>query len=121
MGTTSLLEHVLSPALADQLLFSGEFFLSCHFEGRTGINHILPGPEVLQRASDIAARIAEKPRASLVALKRAFIGTPASSIRRQRVTQEGLVHTISFAQPKVVRLIEDAFGGQKVTAERKQE
>jgi polyketide biosynthesis enoyl-CoA hydratase PksI len=112
MGTTCLLEHVLSPALAHELLFSGEACLGRHFEGRSGINHVLPRVEVLPRAHDIAVRIAEKPRASLVALKRVLSAPRRQAFEAAR-TQETLMHMISFAQPEVARLIEDAFGREE--------
>ncbi len=108
MGTTVLFEHVLSPALAHELMFSGEARLGRDFEGRCGINYILPKAEVLPKALDLAARIAEKPRLALTALKRAL-----SSPRRQAFeagrTQEALMHTISFAQPGMAEMIEELF------------
>jgi polyketide biosynthesis enoyl-CoA hydratase PksI len=108
MGTTVLFEHVLSPALAHELMFSGEGRLGRDFEGRSGINYVLPRDEVLPKALDLAARIAEKPRHALVALKRTL-----SSPRRQAFeaarTNESLMHTISFAQPDAAELIMAAF------------
>ncbi|MDB4960392.1 MAG: Enoyl-CoA hydratase/isomerase [Myxococcales bacterium] len=97
MGTTRLLEHVLSPAIAHELLFSGEARLGRDFVGKSGINYILPRAEVMPKALDLAARIAEKPRAVLTALKRTL------SIRRREAfesarTLETLMHTISFAR-----------------------
>ena len=121
MGTTVLFEHVLSPALAHELMFSGEARLGRDFEGRCGINYILPKGEVLSKALDLAARIAEKPRTALMALKRSL-----SSPRRQAFeagrTQEALMHTISFAQPGVADLIEEMFaqsGQTRMSKEQK--
>jgi polyketide biosynthesis enoyl-CoA hydratase PksI len=110
MGTTVLFEHILSPALAHELMFTGEARLGRDFEGRSGINYILPKVEVLSKALDVAARIAEKPRPALVALKRAL-----SSPRRQAFeagrTQEALMHEISFAQAGMAEMIGDMFAG----------
>jgi polyketide biosynthesis enoyl-CoA hydratase PksI len=110
MGTTVLFEHVLSPALAHELMFTGEARLGRDFEGRSGINYILPKGDVLPKALDLAARIAEKPRPALVALKRAL-----SSPRRQAFeagrTQEALMHEISFAQAGMADMIQDMFTG----------
>jgi polyketide biosynthesis enoyl-CoA hydratase PksI len=112
MGTTVLFEHVLSPALAHELMFSGEARLGRDFEGRSGINYILPKGAVLPQALDLAARIAEKPRAAVVALKRAL-----SSPRRQAFeagrTQEALMHEVSFAQPGIAGMIQDMFAGSE--------
>ena len=110
MGTTVLFEHALSPAIAHELMFSGEARLGRDFEGRSGVNYILSRDQVLARAFDLAARIAEKPRQALVALKHAL-----SSVRRQSFeagrTQEALMHEVSFAAPGVADLIEDMFAG----------
>jgi polyketide biosynthesis enoyl-CoA hydratase PksI len=38
MGTTVLFEHILSPALAHELMFTGEARLGRDFEGRSGVN-----------------------------------------------------------------------------------
>jgi polyketide biosynthesis enoyl-CoA hydratase PksI len=108
MGTTRLLEHVLSAAVAHELLYSGEARLGRDFEGRSGINHVLPRAEVLPRALDLAERIAEKPRAALVALKNTL------SMRRRQAfeaarAQEALMHAVSFAQPEVRQAIEETF------------
>jgi polyketide biosynthesis enoyl-CoA hydratase PksI len=109
MGTTRLAEHVLSTALAHELLFSGEARLGRDFEGKSGINYVLPRGEVLPRALDLAARIAEKPLTALVALKRTLSAPRRQAFEGAR-TQETLMHAISLRQPDVARLIQDAFG-----------
>ena len=106
MGITKLLQHVMSPAIAAELLFSGEPKKGSFFEGRSGFNAILPRAEVLPRAMEIAERIADKPRLSLEILKRTLtIG------RRQAFeethTLESLMHRVSFAAKDVLARIED--------------
>jgi polyketide biosynthesis enoyl-CoA hydratase PksI len=108
MGTTLLLEHVLSSAVAHELLFTGEARLGRDFDGKSGINYVLPRAEVLPRAIELAARIAEKPRVALTALKRALSAPRRQAFEAAR-TQEMLMHRISFSQPEVARLIEDTF------------
>jgi polyketide biosynthesis enoyl-CoA hydratase PksI len=109
MGTTRLLEHVLSPAQAHELLYSGEARRGRDFAGKSGFNHILPRTEVLPKALDLAERIAEKPRYAILALKQAL-----SSPRRQAFeaarAQEAQMHAISFAQPELSKRIRDALG-----------
>lgn len=106
MGITRLLQHVMSPALAAELLFTGEPKKGAFFEGKSGFNAILPRAEVLPRAMTMAARIAEKPRLSLEILKRTL-----SIGRRQAFeethTLESLMHRVSFAAPDVLARIED--------------
>jgi polyketide biosynthesis enoyl-CoA hydratase PksI len=95
MGTTRLLEHVLSAAVAHELLYSGEARRGRDFIGCCGINYILPRADILPRALDLAQRIAEKPRPALVLLKRVLSLKRREAFEAAR-TQETLMHTISF-------------------------
>jgi polyketide biosynthesis enoyl-CoA hydratase PksI len=108
MGTTVMFEHVLSPALAHELMFSGEARLGRDFEGRSGVNYVLPRDQVLSKAIEVAERIAEKPRSALSLLKRALSSGRRQAFEKAR-TQEALMHTISFAEPEVARLIDEMF------------
>lgn len=108
MGITKLLEHVMSPALASEILFTGEPKKGSFFEGRSGFNAILPRAEVMPRARAIAARISDKPRVSLEILKRTM-----SLGRRQAFEQthtlESLMHRVSFAGQDVLARIEEHY------------
>ena len=95
MGTTRLLEHALSPAVAHELLFTGEMRRGADFAGR-GINHILPRAEVRGKAVDLARRIADKPRRALELLKRT-LSLPRRRIFEETYTLETLMHHVSFA------------------------
>jgi polyketide biosynthesis enoyl-CoA hydratase PksI len=105
MGITGLLEHALSPAVAHELLYTGEFRKGSALGDRGSINHVLPRSQVLDKAYDIAAQIADKPRVSLELLKRTL-----SIGRRQKFeesrTVEALMHAITFSQRDVVDRIE---------------
>jgi polyketide biosynthesis enoyl-CoA hydratase PksI len=106
MGMTRLLEHVVSPAIAAELLFSGELRKGAWFEGRSGFNAVLPRADVMPRALEVAARVADKPRAALEMLKRTL------SIGRRRTfeethTLESLMHRVSFSAPDLLARIED--------------
>ncbi len=108
MGMTRLLEHVLSPAMAHEMLLTGELRRGREFAGRSGINYVLPRIEVLPRAKDLAQRIAEKPRVALEVVKRTL------SIRRRQAfeeshTLEAMMHTITLAQPEVRAAIEEYY------------
>ena len=96
MGTTRLLEHVLSPAIAHELMFTGEARLGRDFEGKTGINHIVPRAEVMPRARELATRIAEKSRLTIVALKR-VLSLPRRQAFEAARTQETAMHQLAFA------------------------
>jgi 4-carboxy-3-alkylbut-2-enoyl-[acp] decarboxylase len=109
MGMTRLLEHLLAPAMAHEMLFTGQAFKGAHFEGRSGFNYILPRAEVLPKAYELAGRIAEKPRVAVELLKRAL-----SLGRRQLFeatrTIETFMHQISFAQTDAARLVAEHYG-----------
>jgi polyketide biosynthesis enoyl-CoA hydratase PksI len=108
MGMTRLLEHVLSPAMAHEMLFTGELRRGADFEGKSGINYVLPRAEVRARALHLAARIAEKSRVALELLKRTL------SIRRRQAfeescTLEAMMHAITLAQPETRSAIEEHY------------
>lgn len=108
MGMTRLLEHVLSPAIAQELLYTGEFRKGAEFVGASGVNYILPKAQVCAKAMDVAERIAEKPRCSLELLKRTL------SIRRRQAfeesrTLEAMMHSISFTQDEIRQRIEGEY------------
>ena len=108
MGITRLLEHVLSPAVAQELLYTGEFRKGADFCGSSGFNAILPRAEVRARAFELAWRIADKPRPALELLKRVL------SVRRRQAfeetrTLEALMHGLSFGQAEVRRRIEEEY------------
>lgn len=96
MGTTALLEHVLSPAIAHELLFTGEARRGRDL-ARTGINHVVARAQVLARAHDLAARVAAKPRELLIALKRT-LSLPRRQAFELARTHETLMHAAAFAQ-----------------------
>jgi polyketide biosynthesis enoyl-CoA hydratase PksI len=108
MGTTRLLEHVLSPAIAQELMYTGENVRGSHFEGRSGFNYILPRAEVTAKAHDLASRIATKPRRSLELLKRT-LSLPKRQCFESTYTVETLMHRITLQGTDVQRLIEEEF------------
>jgi polyketide biosynthesis enoyl-CoA hydratase PksI len=108
MGMTRLLEHVLSPAMAQEMLYTGEFRKGASFVGASGINYILPKGQVCAKALDVAEQIAEKPRCSLELLKRSL------SVRRRQAfeesrTLEAMMHSISFTQDEIRERIEGEY------------
>lgn len=104
MGMTKLLEHVATPAVAHEMLLTGEPKKGRWLDARGAFNAVLPKSEVLPYALCTAARIAEKPRLSLELLRRTL------TIQRRQAfesthTIESLMHRLSFAQPEVLELI----------------
>jgi polyketide biosynthesis enoyl-CoA hydratase PksI len=107
MGTTRLLEHVLSPAVAHELLYTGELRRGRDFAGR-GVNHVLPRTEVRSRALDIARRIAEKPRESLLLLKESLSAPRRATLAAARA-EEARMHAVTFARPETLQAITDHY------------
>lgn len=97
MGTTALCEHVLPPALAHELMYSGEMRRGADL-ARTGINHVVPKADVEPRAFDVAARIADKPRTAVEALKRT-LSLPRRRAFDAAITLETLMHQVTIGAP----------------------
>lgn len=108
MGTTRLCEHVLSPAVAHELLYTGELRKGDAFAAGGGVNRVLPRAEVRAAALDLARRIAEKPRASLEALKRT-LSLPRRTAFETALTLESLMHQITFRAGDARQRIEDEY------------
>jgi len=95
MGTTALCEHVLSPAVAHELMYSGEMRRGADFQG-TGINYVLPGAEVEAKALDVAQRISDKPRGAVEVLKRT-LSLPRRRAFEASLTLETLMHKVTLS------------------------
>jgi len=105
MGSTRLSEHVLSPAVAHELLYTGEMRRGTRFAQGGGINRVLPRDELRAAAFDIAARIAEKPRQAIELLKRS-LAQPRRAAFEAALTTESLMHQITMRAPGVAARIE---------------
>lgn len=97
MGTTALAEHVLSPAVAHELLYTGELRRGDAFVS-SGVNAVLPRGDVRAHARDLAARIAEKPRPALEILKRTLT-LPRRRAFDAALTLESLMHQVTLGAP----------------------
>lgn len=104
MGTTRLLEHVLSPAIAAELLFTGELKKGSFFEDR--VNAVLPRADLMPHVLAVAARIADKPRVSLELLKQT-LSLPRRKAFEETHTLESLMHRVAFAQPDAFERIRE--------------
>lgn len=96
MGTTRLLQLAFGEYLAAEMMFGCEYFKGKKLAGRSLINAIVPKAKVEARALKLAARIADKPRKSIVLLKRGF-GLARRRAFEDARTMESFMHEISFA------------------------
>jgi polyketide biosynthesis enoyl-CoA hydratase PksI len=112
MGATALFARALGEHRAAEMMFTGRFFRGRELEP-SGINYVLPRAEVLPKAMDLAASIAEKPRHALTLLKRTLSLGKRLEFERAR-TVESFMHEICFARPETKELIAaDYVGGEK--------
>ncbi len=105
MGTTRLAEHVLSPAIAHELLYSGELRRGSKLAS-AGVNAVLPSADVREHAELLAQRIAMKDRRNLGMLKRTLTLPRRLAFESAR-TLESLMHERSLEGLDL-----SAFGGR---------
>ena len=97
MGSTCLLEHALSPAVAHELLYTGRYVRGRELRALgAGVNGILPAAQVRAAALDRATRVALVRRAALGALKRTLTLSRREALQRA-FTLESLMHEVSRA------------------------
>jgi polyketide biosynthesis enoyl-CoA hydratase PksI len=108
MGITKLLEHYMSPAVSQEMQYTGKFYQGKSLIGKTNFNYILPKAEVLDKAGELAEAMAEKPRQALSVLKRY-----QSMHRRQKFeetfTIETMMHELTFNQEEILKIIEQNY------------
>jgi polyketide biosynthesis enoyl-CoA hydratase PksI len=106
MGLTRLLEHALGVPTAHEMLLTGQAFRGSHLENRGAFNYVVPRKEVLKKAQELAALLAEKPRTAMTALKLSLSSKKRQLFEEAR-TAECLMHQITFFSPEVDRAIRE--------------
>ncbi|AOZ49065.1 polyketide synthase [Chromobacterium vaccinii] len=109
MGATLVLPEKLGPALAQEMMLGAGNYRGEELQRRGAPFPVLPREQVLPHALELAASLAEKPRQSLVALKRHL----SASLRARLpafIEQELELHEQTFHQPEVRERIEALFG-----------
>ena len=109
MGCTTLLQELVGPFVANEMMLTGKRFRGSELQNRgTHINYILPRSEVLAKARDVAAQVAEKDGRSVALLKNALSAGKKKLLIQARL-QEDLMHRISFSFPETRRTIEEQY------------
>ncbi len=112
MGTTTLLQDLFGPFVANEMMYSGKRYKGRHLsEMANNINYILPREEVMKKANDIALQIAQNNIKSIYLLKYALSARKKKLLIEARV-QEDFMHRLSFAFPETRKTIEDFYAGQ---------
>jgi polyketide biosynthesis enoyl-CoA hydratase PksI len=109
MGATYIVPKKLGIGLAAEMLLSARSYHGADLEKRGIPYPVLPRAGVLECARNLARELAEKPRASLVTLKRHLM----SDIRAQLpavIEREVAMHDATFHLPEVKERIQHAFG-----------
>jgi polyketide biosynthesis enoyl-CoA hydratase PksI len=94
MGTTKILEQVLPPSLAHEMLYTGAYYKGRDLE-QYGVRHVLPRAEVRPKAAELAWRISMHSRDVLTLLKRT-LSLPRRRAFEDSYTLESLMHQLSL-------------------------
>lgn len=109
MGTTTLLDLLVGPFIASEMMYTGRRFRGSQLAERaTNINYIVPRAEVLSTARDLAAQVAEQNARPLRLLKHSLSARKKELMVRARL-QEDLMHQLSFSFPETRKTIEDRY------------
>lgn len=106
LGMTRLLEYVMGPSLAHELLLTGATYRGSRFERHAAFNYVLPRAEVLAKASAVAEELAARPRVPLMLLKAALSRQKRELFEAARI-DEVAMHEATFGTADVARLIEE--------------
>lgn len=108
MGITKLMEHYMSPAIAQEMQYTGNNYSGKSLIGKTNFNYILPKAEVLEKAEILAEAMAEKPRKALSVLKR------YQSMQRRKTFEETysietMMHELTFNEEEILTIIQENY------------
>ncbi len=108
MGITKLMEHYMSPAIAQEMQYTGNFYLGKDLIGKTNFNYILPKIEVLEKANILAEAMAEKPRKALSVLKR-YQSMQRRKMFEETYTIETMMHELTFNEEEILKIIKENY------------
>lgn len=109
MGSTFILPKKLGFSLAEEMMMTASTYRGEELQKRGVPFPVLPRESVLEYALELARRLAEKPRVSLVTLKDHLVG-PLREQLPTFIEQEVTMHELTFHQPEVKERIEAFFG-----------
>ncbi len=108
MGITKLMEHYMSPAVAQEMQYTGNNYSGKSLQGKTNINYILPKAEVLEKAHILAEAMAEKPRLALSVLKR-YQSMERRKTFEETYTIETMMHELTFNEEEILKTIQENY------------
>jgi polyketide biosynthesis enoyl-CoA hydratase PksI len=110
MGTTKLLEQVLPPSLAHEMLYTGAYHKGAEL-AQYGLHHVLPRAQVRPKAAELAWRISTHSKETLTLLKRT-LSLPRRRAFEESFTLESLMHQLSLRHLDLASLAN--YGGANV-------
>jgi polyketide biosynthesis enoyl-CoA hydratase PksI len=108
MGTTKLLEHYMSPAIAHEMLYTGINYKGAELKGKTNFNHIRPKAELFALGLELAEAIIEKPIHALKALKR-YLSIERRKLFEETYSIESIMHELTFNKNDIHQSIENNY------------
>ncbi len=108
MGITKLMEHYMSPAIAHEMQYTGNFYSGKNLKGKTNFNYILPKAEVFDKAYELAQALAEKPRKSLMVLKR-YQSMERRKTFEETYSIETMMHELTFNETEILKIIQENY------------
>ncbi len=109
MGGTLIVPHKLGQALGMEMLMTGSNYRGADLERRGVGFPVVPRAEVMDHALRLAEVLVEKPRTSLVTLKR-HLNQPILQALPTTISNEVEMHAQTFHQPEVRDRIVGLFG-----------
>ena len=108
MGITKLMEHYMSPAIAQEMQYTGKFYQGRDLIGKTNFNYILPKADVLEKANALAESMAEKPRKALSVLKR-YQSMGRRKLFEETYSIETMMHELTFNEEEILKIIKENY------------
>ena len=108
MGITKLMEHYMSPAIAQEMQYTGKFYQGRDLVGKTNFNYILPKADVLEKAMALAESMAEKPRKALAVLKR-YQSMQRRKLFEETYSIETMMHELTFNEEEILKIIQENY------------
>lgn len=109
IGSTFIVPRKLGPALASEMLLAARNYRGAELEKRGIPFSVLPRTDVLAHARELARDLAEKPRVSLIELKRRLVSELKSELPAA-IAAELRMHETTLPLPEVRELIHSEFG-----------
>lgn len=110
MGGTYMVPQKLGSVVGNEMLYTAENYRGIELLERGIPQKVVPKSEVMAEAFKLARQLAEKPRISLITLKKRLTIEAKSKIN-QVIEDELAMHDATFHRPEVAERIEKLFNG----------